>query len=260
MYARGRSVRDVRPRQSDADRTERRSAQVDRRTRLVGMGDHRFEGIPAILVGTCAEQRDTVDETFRARYGHDYDIHIFETTEELLMRAGELRQDNHGIALVATEMALTDGDGVELLDRVHQIDATSRRIVLLSPARLRDQPPRAARPARRGPVGHLAGHPERPARRGVPRRHRRDALGLELDDERHRGRRRADHRPDEDARGRADRRLPAADGHPAPALSRRLGAGPGGRRGDGSRRAVPAGPNAVQEGCRLGHHRPRPRS
>ena len=98
------------------------------------MGDHRFEGIPAILVGTCSEQRETVDETFRARYGHDYDIHIFETTEELLMYAGELRQDNHGIALVATEMALTDGDGVELLDRVHQIDATSRRIVLLSPA------------------------------------------------------------------------------------------------------------------------------
>ncbi|HEU5000495.1 MAG TPA: FAD-dependent oxidoreductase [Lapillicoccus sp.] len=97
------------------------------------MGDHRFEGIPAILVGTCSEQRDTVDETFRARYGHDYDIHVFETTEELLACAGELRSDNHGIALVATEMALTDGDGVELLDRVHQIDATSRRIVLLSP-------------------------------------------------------------------------------------------------------------------------------
>jgi thioredoxin reductase (NADPH) len=97
------------------------------------MGDHRFEGIPAILVGTCSEQRDTVDETFRSRYGHDYDIHVFETTEDLLLCAGELRSDNHGIALVATEMALTDGDGVELLDRVHQIDATSRRIVLLSP-------------------------------------------------------------------------------------------------------------------------------
>ena len=97
------------------------------------MGDHRFEGIPAILVGTCSEQRDTVDETFRSRYGHDYDIYVFETSEELLMRAGELRSDNHGIALVATEMALTDGDGVELLDRVHTIDATSRRIVLLSP-------------------------------------------------------------------------------------------------------------------------------
>ena len=97
------------------------------------MGDHRFEGIPAILVGTCSEQRDTVDETFRTRYGHDYDIHVFETTEDLLACAGELRSDNHGIALVATEMALTDGDGVELLDRVHQIDATSRRIVLLSP-------------------------------------------------------------------------------------------------------------------------------
>ena len=96
------------------------------------MGDHRFDGIPAILVGTCAEQRETVDETFRWRYGHDYDIHVFETAEELLVRAGELRSDNHGIALVATEIALTDGDGVELLDRVHQIDATSRRIVLLS--------------------------------------------------------------------------------------------------------------------------------
>jgi thioredoxin reductase (NADPH) len=97
------------------------------------MGDHRFDGIPAILVGTCSAQRDTVDETFRSRYGHDYDIHVFETTEELLLCAGELRADNHGIALVATEMVLTDGDGVELLDRVHQIDATSRRIVLLSP-------------------------------------------------------------------------------------------------------------------------------
>jgi thioredoxin reductase (NADPH) len=96
------------------------------------MGDHRFEGIPAILVGTCAEQREIVDETFRQRYGHDYDIHVFETTEELLACAGELRSKNHGIALVATEMALTDGDGVELLDRVHQIDATSRRIVLLA--------------------------------------------------------------------------------------------------------------------------------
>src|SRR6188472_3216592 len=127
MYARGPPLRDVRPR-------ETLSCLVDRRTRLVSMGDHRFEGIPAILVGTCSEQRETVDETFRARYGHDYDIHIFETTEELLMYAGELRQDDHGIALVATEMALTDGDGVELLDRVHQIDATSRRIVLLSPA------------------------------------------------------------------------------------------------------------------------------
>src|SRR6476620_5812872 len=125
MYARGPPVRDVRPRETP-------SCLVDRQTRLVGMGDHRFEGIPAILVGTCSEQRETFDETFRARYAHDYDIHVFETTEELLMYAGELRQDNHGIALVATEMALTDGDGVELLDRVHQIDATSRRIVLLS--------------------------------------------------------------------------------------------------------------------------------
>ena len=221
------------------------------------MGDHRFEGIPAILVGTCSEQRETVDETFRARYGHDYDIHIFETTEELLLYAGELRQDNHGIALVATEMALTDGDGVELLDRVHQIDATSRRIVLLSPGDLRRESPRVARFARRGPAGHLAGDPQRAARRGVPRRHRRDALGLELDDEQHRGRRGADRRPDEDARGRADRRLPAADGHPAPALPRRLRAGSGGRRGHGPGRRVPAGPDAVQEGRRLRHHRPR---
>jgi thioredoxin reductase (NADPH) len=97
------------------------------------MGDHRFEGIPAILLGACAENHERVDEAFTSRYGHDYDVRVFESAEELLECAGDLRADNHGIALVATEIDLTDGDGVALLDRLHQIDATSRRIVLLAP-------------------------------------------------------------------------------------------------------------------------------
>jgi thioredoxin reductase (NADPH) len=97
------------------------------------MGDHRFEGIPAILLGACAENHERVDEAFTSRYGHDYDVRVFESAEELLECAGDLRADNHGIALVATEIELTDGDGVALLDRLHQIDATCRRIVLLAP-------------------------------------------------------------------------------------------------------------------------------
>jgi thioredoxin reductase (NADPH) len=97
------------------------------------MGDHRFEGIPAILLGACAENHDRVEEAFSSRYGHDYDVRVFESAEELLGCAGDLRADNHGIALVATEIDLTDGDGVALLDRLHQIDATSRRIILLAP-------------------------------------------------------------------------------------------------------------------------------
>jgi thioredoxin reductase (NADPH) len=74
-----------------------------------------------------------VEEAFSSRYGHDYDVRVFESAEELLGCAGDLRADNHGIALVATEIDLTHGDGVALLDRLHQIDATSRRIILLAP-------------------------------------------------------------------------------------------------------------------------------
>ena len=100
----------------------------------VDMGDYRFVGMPAILLGTMTQHRQAVEDAFATRYAHDYDLRIFTSAEELLDCARELTIDRHGIALVAMEPALDNGDGLGLFDDVHTIAPTARRLVLLPPA------------------------------------------------------------------------------------------------------------------------------
>ncbi|MEO7236717.1 MAG: hypothetical protein ABIW80_15265, partial [Lapillicoccus sp.] len=99
------------------------------------MGDHRFAGIPAILLATSERQRAAVEEAFSSRYAHDYDIQVFTSADRLLEAARELTIDQHGIALVAAEPDLdadgTDGAGLAVLDDAHTIAPTARRIALL---------------------------------------------------------------------------------------------------------------------------------
>ncbi len=97
------------------------------------MGDHRFAGIPAILLATSEGTRAAVDEAFASRYGHDYDLHQFTSADALLDAARELTVDQRGIALVAVDADLQDGDGLALLDTVHTVSPTSRRVALLQP-------------------------------------------------------------------------------------------------------------------------------
>ncbi len=98
------------------------------------MGDHRFDGAPVILVATTDDERDTVETEFTSRYAHDYEVHVVESCDDLLELTRELTIDNRGIALIAAEPVLADGDGIALLDQVHTINPTSRRVALLAPA------------------------------------------------------------------------------------------------------------------------------
>jgi thioredoxin reductase (NADPH) len=98
------------------------------------MGDHRFAGIPAILLAAGEHTRAAVEEAFASRYGHDYDLQLFTSADALLDAARELTIDHRGIALVAADTDLEDGDGLALLDAVHTISPTSRRIALLRPS------------------------------------------------------------------------------------------------------------------------------
>ncbi len=97
------------------------------------MGDHRFTGIPAILLAAPADLHDDVIDVFASRYGTDYEVEVHPTGERLLERVRDLTIDNHGIAFVGTTMELDDGyDGLDLLARVNEISPTSRRVALLS--------------------------------------------------------------------------------------------------------------------------------
>lgn len=98
------------------------------------MGDHRFDGVPVILVAITHDEHDAVHTEFTSRYAHDYEVHVVETCEELLDLTRELTIDNRGIALIAAEPILADGDGLGLLAEVHSINPTSRRVALLAPA------------------------------------------------------------------------------------------------------------------------------
>ena len=184
------------------------------------MGDHdsRGSGDPRRHLRRAAghHRRD-----FRARYGHDYDIHIFDD-RGAAPACRQLRQVNHELPWWQRRWRSPTVTASKLLDRVHQIDATSRRIVLLA-GRLPTNLPAAAWPARRGPVRHVAGHSQGTARRGVLRGDRGAALRLgwttnaiEVDGVQVV----APLKMPEVAR---DHRLPSADGHPTPALSHRLG-------------------------------------
>lgn len=98
------------------------------------MGNHRFDGVPVILVATTHAEHHAVETEFTSRYAHDYEVHVVETCDELLDLTRELTIDNRGTALIAAEPILADGDGLGLLDQVHSINPTSRRIALLAPA------------------------------------------------------------------------------------------------------------------------------
>ena len=83
-----------------------------------------------LLVSTFS--RETVESEFRSRYGRDYAVEIVGTAERALRRAAQHREDDRPIAMVAAELHLPDGDGLELLERVHAVCPTARRVALLT--------------------------------------------------------------------------------------------------------------------------------
>ncbi|MEP6798551.1 MAG: FAD-dependent oxidoreductase [Lapillicoccus sp.] len=96
--------------------------------------DNRPVGVPVILLAAAGDQEEAVRRSFETRYAADYDIVLVGTGADLLDQARELTIDRRPIALICAQSELPDGDGVTLLDDVHAITATARRIALLAPA------------------------------------------------------------------------------------------------------------------------------
>lgn len=104
--------------------------------------ESRPVGTPVILLAADVEQDEAVRHTFLSRYAADYDVELVHTAAELLDRARELTIDRRPIALICAQSELPDADGLALLNEVHSITATARRIALLAPARYSPNLPR----------------------------------------------------------------------------------------------------------------------
>ncbi|GAA1882037.1 FAD-dependent oxidoreductase [Lapillicoccus jejuensis] len=117
---------------------------------------------PVVLLAAGPDQRDAVEEAFTSRYAHDYDVVLTDGVDALLDTARELTLDGRGIALVAAETELPDGDGIGALDTVHDVTATARRIALLAPARYSASLPRLREASAEGRLDTWLGIPTGP--------------------------------------------------------------------------------------------------
>ncbi|MEO9153014.1 MAG: FAD-dependent oxidoreductase, partial [Lapillicoccus sp.] len=124
--------------------------------------ENRPVGTPVILVAADAEQDEAVRRTFESRYAADYDVLLVGTASGLLDRARELTVDRRPVALVCAQSELPDGDGLALLDAVHAITATARRIALLPPARYSPNLPRLRTALSEGRLDAWLGIPTAP--------------------------------------------------------------------------------------------------
>ena len=124
--------------------------------------ESRPVGTPVILLAADAEQHEVVRRTFESRYAADYDIELVGTAAELLDRARELTIDRRPIALICAQSELPDADGLALLNEVHSITATARRIALLAPMRYSPNLPRLRAALAEGRLDAWLGVPTAP--------------------------------------------------------------------------------------------------
>jgi len=119
-------------------------------------------GRPVILLAADDERRGAVEQVFTSRYGHDYDVQVVGSSAALLERAEELATDQRSIAMVCAQSELPDGDGLAVLDAVHAISATARRIALLATSRYAPNLPRLREAMAEGRLDAWLGIPTAP--------------------------------------------------------------------------------------------------
>ena len=87
---------------------------------------------PALLLVT-EKSRGSVEAEFRSRYDRDYEIVIATTGEQARERVLALRTAARPLAMIAAELVLGDGCGMDLLRRLHADCPTARRVALVAP-------------------------------------------------------------------------------------------------------------------------------
>lgn len=89
-----------------------------------------MNGHPAIVL-VAGDQRDAVEAEFRSRYDRDYEIHVVDDVTTAHSTVEALAATEAGIALVAAQLELVDGSGIDALRSLHDVAPTAVRILLI---------------------------------------------------------------------------------------------------------------------------------
>ena len=180
---------------------------------------------PAIVL-ISEHHVDTLRDEF-GRYARDYDVYpctsatkAFESTRDVVVaRAAQ-------VAMVVTESVLPDADVHMAFHKLREKVPTARRVVAAHWERFIADGPAMRAAMAKGKLRRLPADAARRARRGVPQRDHRPALGLGLDRPRPRGRVGQDHLAHARPADHGDPRLPRPDGDAEPGLGARHRGGP----------------------------------